>query len=512
MKSLEKKIQLLFNLFRSKKIVEAKQLNKDLIYEYPKNAFLYNTLGLIFSEEKNFNEAILTFNKGIKINPDFAPLYNNIGNVYRIKKIFDKAQDYFKKSISLDTKNPEPKNNLGNLFLELNNNEGAIYSYNQAINDDPKFFPSHYNLGIAYKNIGNFEKSKKHLNETINLKPFFFPAHRTLSQIIKYKKNDTHLKLLKKIYNDKKIKNINKTELLFALGKASEDIKDYINAFKFFKEANNIHRKYINFSISDVENKFDNIKKVFNKNFFSKSQINGNNNSTPIFIVGMPRSGTTLVEQILSSHPDVFGGDELNFIPDLIKKYFIKEKDFFNINEEISNKMSEEYISRVRKLSYNSQKVTDKLPINFMWLGLIKIILPKAKIVHCTRNPKDNCLSIFKNYFTNPQMNFAYNIDEILKFYNLYSDLMKHWSSQMLNSIYEMNYEKLIENPKLQITRLLKSCDLHWDDRCLKFYNNKRAVKTVSDSQVRKKLYKSSMNSWMNYKKNLESKFKKFKI
>ena len=147
-----------------------------------------------------------------------------------------------------------------------------------------------------------------------------------------------------------------------------------------------------------------------------------------------------------------------------------------------------------------------------MWLGLIKIILPKAKIVHCTRNPKDNCLSIFKNYFTNPQMNFAYNIDEILKFYNLYSDLMKHWSSQMLNSIYEMNYEKLIENPKLQITRLLKSCDLHWDDRCLKFYKNKRAVKTVSDSQVRKKLYKSSMNSWMNYKKNLESKFKKFKI
>ena len=153
--------------------------------------------------------------------------------------------------------------------------------------------------------------------------------------------------------------------------------------------------------------------------------------------------------------------------------------------------------------------MTDKLPINFKWIGFIKLILPNSKIVHCVRNSKDNCLSIFRNYFTNPELNFAYDLKEIISFYNFYYDLMKHWKKTLPKFIIDIKYEDLVNNPKEQIYELLKKCNLEWDANCLKFYNNKRPIKTASDTQARKKIYKGSINSWKNYEKDLKLIFRK---
>ena len=153
--------------------------------------------------------------------------------------------------------------------------------------------------------------------------------------------------------------------------------------------------------------------------------------------------------------------------------------------------------------------VSDKLPINFKWIGLIKLILPNSKIVHCIRNPKDNCLSIFKNFFPNKNLNFAYNFEEISVFYNLYDDLMKYWENVLPKFVIDIKYEDLIKNPKQQISGLLKKCNLSWNDKCLKFYNNKRPIKTASDVQARKKIYKSSIDLWKNYEKYLNDFFVK---
>jgi len=228
----------------------------------------------------------------------------------------------------------------------------------------------------------------------------------------------------------------------------------------------------------------------------------------------MPRSGTTLVEQILSSHQEVFGGDELNFMPNLIEKYFDNKakklflEDIITINRNSLKSIGQEYINDLKNISNDSERITDKLPINFKWIGLIKLILPNSKIVHCVRNPKDNCISIFKNYFNNPQLNFAYNLEEISEFYNLYNDLMKYWKKTLPKFIINIKYEKIIQNPEQQIRNLLKSCNLSWNSNCLKFYDNKRAIKTASDTQARKKIYKSSIDSWKNYEKYLGKFFK----
>jgi len=200
----------------------------------------------------------------------------------------------------------------------------------------------------------------------------------------------------------------------------------------------------------------------------------------------------------------------------LTKKNIIKGNHFYliknieNLDVKLLNKIAKNYIQTLKKISNSSEKVTDKLPINFKWIGLIKCIFPNSIIIHCIRNPKDTCFSIYKNYFVNTNLDFAYNLTDLCKYYNLYIDLMKHWKKIMPKSIIDVKYENIVNNPEKEIKKLIKSCKLNWDKNCLKFYNNKRYIKTASDTQVRRKIYKSSLDSWKNYKSDLESVFKTF--
>ena len=165
----------------------------------------------------------------------------------------------------------------------------------------------------------------------------------------------------------------------------------------------------------------------------------------------------------------------------------------------------------MKELSDNSERTTDKLPTNFLSVGFIKLILPKSKIIHCHRNPKDNCVSIFKHHFTSGKVNFAYDMNEIVQYYNLYKDLMDYWNNLLPGHVYNIKYENLINNTETEIRNLLKNCDLEWNDQCLKFYNNKRVIKTASDIQARNKIYTSSVDSWKNYEKYFKEDFAKLK-
>ena len=322
MENFNEKFQIALNLFKSKEYYKAGQLCKKLILKYPQIPILYNILGIIFTEEGKINKAILCFERGIKIDPTFAMFYNNLGNIYKQQENYIKAESYYKKSIQLGNNIPEPLNNLANLYRTLNKYDEAINCYKKAIIINPKLFISHYNLAVVYKSIGEFPKSKKHLDKVIMIEPFFCQAHRTLSQLTKYSKKNKHFNILKKIYDNPKINNLQKKELAFALGKASEDVNDFPKAFTYFRKANELHRREFTYSIKSEKEEFLNIKKVFTKKFIDKFSNYGFSDSTPIFILGMPRSGTTLVEQILSSHPKVFAGDELNFLPKIINLIF----------------------------------------------------------------------------------------------------------------------------------------------------------------------------------------------
>lgn len=509
MKNLKIEIQSLLNIYKTGNFHEAESLNKKMIQENPNEIFLHNFLGITLMAQDKLEDAIKCYENAIKIKSDYAPIYDNLGTIFKIRENYKKAEFNYKKAIKLNNSSAETYNNLGNLFFSQNKNESAISYYKKATKINSRFFVAYYNLGVTFKNIGKINDAKLNLQKTIGINPNFYPAHRILSQITKYKKNNPHFESLMKSYENIKIPKKNKTELFFAIGKAYEDLKDYKKSFDFFKEGNYLRRQNVNFILKKEINEFHILKKIFNQNLISRFKNKGHRDSTPIFILGMPRSGTTLVEQIISSHSDVYGGDELEFLPKVIQNNISSEidvsfiKKINNFSNQDFTKIGRDYIREIKKISSKSKKITDKLPINFKWIGLISVILPKSIIIHCTRNPKDVCFSIFKNYFTNKKLNFAYDLKEIVSFYKIYVDLINYWKKVLPNKIYDLSYEKLIKNPNVQIKKLIKTCDLKWEKSCIEFYKNKRPIKTNSNTQAREKLYKTSVHSWKNYEKYL---------
>ena len=254
MKNLQKKIEQLIKLYKSNNLLKAETVNAELIRSYPKVVVLYNIMGLILTDQNKINEAIKTYEKGIEINPGYAMIHNNLGSIYKSKEDYIKAESFYKRSITLDNKIPEPHNNLGSLYLTLNKFKKAISCFKESLNINPKFYVSHYNLGVLYKTIGNFKKAKKYLTKSIKLNHKFYSAHRTLSQITNYTIKDDHYLSLKKIYQNSKENSEPNADIIFALGKASEDIKDYDNSFKYYNEANDLRRKEIDFSIDKEKN------------------------------------------------------------------------------------------------------------------------------------------------------------------------------------------------------------------------------------------------------------------
>jgi len=498
MKNVNQKIQELLNLFKSKKFIDAEILAKQSIERYPNNIFLYNFLGLVLSELKRYDEAINIYKQGIKIDKNFSLFYNNLGIIYQAQGKYKKARIFYGKATKLDKKLPEVQNNLGNLSRILNNEKEAIIFFKKAINIKSSFFPAYFNLGILYKNIGEFEKARFYLSEAIKINPNLYTAHRNLSEIIKYTKDNEHLNLLIKIYNANINNSINKKEIAFALGKAFEDMNIYDKAFKYYNDGNNLHRKTFNFSIDEERIEINSIIEKFTRDFINKNKNDGNRKNTPIFILGMPRSGTTLIEQIVSSHPSVYGGDELNIMPNIINKYLRNKEDQLKFNKIDIKKMANQYLNALKNIS-KKKRVTDKLTLNFKWIGLIKLLLPNSKIIHCKRNPKDASLSIYKNYFVNSDLKYAYNLKEISDYYNLYNNLMNHWKKILPEFIYEIEYEKIIKNTESEVKKLLKNLNLNWNKKCLEFYKSKRTVKTASDTQIRNKIYKSSVDSWKKF-------------
>ena len=510
MEILKKKIQKAVNKFKSGDLLEAEKLSKALIESNPKIVFLYNLLGLISVDLKKIDKALNYYEEGIKIDDTDANLYNNIGVLlfnYKYESNTKQIEFNYKKSILLNDNNPEAYNNLGNFYKSLNKIEDAINNYKKSSDLNPKFYFALFNLASLYVSCGKINEAKKELLKVLDLAPNYILAHRLLNRITIYSNESEHLKTLNKLHKqiDDNDDN-NKMLLSFSLGKAFEDTKSFDKSFAFYKEANAISRKNITFSTKSEKLKFNKIKKFFTSNIFNKYKNLGYNDFSPIFIVGMPRSGTTLVEQILSSHPNVYGCDEIEFIPEIISKnskildlLFSKPSSPSDLKENEFKKMGKDYIYKINKLSNFSKRTTDKLPTNFLSIGFIKLILPKSKIVHCYRNPKDNCMSIYKNYFSSGKLKFSSDLIEIVEYYNLYKDLMNFWKDTIPDFIYDIKYEHIVDETELQVKKLLKNCELKWNDNCLNFDQNKRQIKTASDVQARKKIYKTSVESWKNY-------------
>jgi len=480
--------------------------NKTL--DLDKSDFVYFELGVFYFINNDYKNSGYYISKAVQVNPNLAEGYFYLGLIYQKASKIYLAIESFDEAIKHKPDYASAHNNLGTLYLELNKTDEAIYYFNQAIKFNKKLFIAYSNLAQAYLVTGDFEKVRSALDRCLNIKPEDGESHRLLSVINKYKsKDDEHYKQMDDLISSlNNLDENSKMHLYFALSKASEDIKDYKNSAKFLVIGNSLRRKNFNYNIQyDIE-QFFLIKENFNKYFFNQHKDAGYKSSKPIFIVGMPRSGTTLIEQIISSHPDVYGAGELEFLANIINEYFkdLDPKLFFNklkkSNSDIFTHIGEDYLNSVLKLNKDRKFITDKMPVNFRLIGFIKLALPNAKIVHCCRSAQDTCLSIYKNYFGKNVMPWAYDQLELATYYNQYKDLMNFWNQVLPNTIYDVYYEKLINDQENETKKLIKHCGLTWNDSCLDFHKNTRAVGTASVNQVRQKIYSSSLKLWENYK------------
>jgi len=360
----------------------------------------------------------------------------------------------------------------------------------------------------TFLSLGDFKNALKHLDQINDLDPTFTRSDKMKSVLVNYKEEDGHLKSMKLKLDNLNLNDDQKIYLYFGISKAFEDCKNFEESFKYIQLGNNLKFKNSNYNIKFDTDKIEKIQKIFDKIDFDYLS-NKDEKLKPIFIIGMPRSGTSLVEQIISSHHKVQGLGELNFFNNVANKEFL-EKNIFNhhdLNIENIKFITKKFNSILKNFNIITEKFTDKTLLNFYWVGLIKLCYPNAKIIHCTRNPKDNLLSIYKNLFDH-EGGWCYNEENLVQYYKIYNKIIDYWKTKIPNFISDIKYEDLINEPKLHIKNLLKYCDLEWDDNCLEFYKNKNSIKTLSVKQARNQIYKSSVDSFKNYKSVSKDLFK----
>ena len=408
---------------------------------------------------------------------------------------------------------------IGDYYTRINDFPNAIKFLEKANKLSKNNIKILLYLAGAYRSLGKFDKSINLYYEIIKLDHKNTIAHRLISSLTNYKKNKEHLFKMEELAKNEKLEKDEYINLYFALGKAYSDVEDYESSFKYYNLGNKYKKEISNFNFSILSEHFKQIRNVFKSLNFSKIKKKKDSRKI-LFICGMPRSGTTLVEQIISTHDKVYGGGELQFFPQIINKYFVKnyELNLDKILNEINNNknnIAEEYFRMLKNHNTKKEFITDKMLQNFKWIGIIKIFLPNSKIIHCHREPKDNFLSIYRNNFNDPSMNWTNNEKDIILYYEFYRELMDYWDEKFPDDILHLKYENLIDNYNYEIKRILEYCELSNDNKCYEFYNFKKTpIQTASALQARKPIYKTSLNSfnlYSKYLKNFSEYFKKIK-
>ena len=515
----------------------------------PNNEKIYNNLGNIEKELRNFDSAIKYYKKAIEIQPNNANAYYNLGNVYKELKNFNEALKNYYKATSIKSDYFYAYYSSGNIEQQLGNFENAKKFYKKTLEIEPNHVSAYNNLGLAMSKLGEFSDSIKYFSKAIEIKPNHVGAHINLGLILtelgKFSKAiniyeaaikhepenlncyyylsnlkkeilDLHLKKkIEKILSKREITKINLVYGNFLLSKYKFNEKNYneemeclIKAHSNYLLSIEEHKKEISYWLNESSK----TKNIMNQDEISEVYKKETNNIKPIFIIGVPKCGSTLIEKIITSGPKKLPtGEETSVLSSIFKKNQIYEKSSLNL--EILKNFREEIIKKyTSKKLINSESnfiFTDKSLENFLFLDLIKIIFPKAKVINCQRDPISSIISIFKSNLTG--LPWAHNLEHIFKYFDIYFNKMKYYQKKMPDFIYNLNLENFVNEPVAESKKLMNFCELSWDVKCLEYYKREDLIsKTTSNIQIRKAIYKNSTKKYEPYKKIIEKYNKKY--
>tara|TARA_B100000965_G_scaffold381602_1_gene379216 strand:+ start:3100 stop:4731 length:1632 start_codon:yes stop_codon:yes gene_type:complete len=491
---------IIFSDLNTKNFIKAEQLIKKAIIQNNTSEFNYILGNILKIQDKN-HEAIIAYKKSILLNKDFSEAYNNLANVQKKIEYFDDALLNYKNAIRTNENNLEAYYNLANLFKSLKNYEDANKNYKKVIQLNPNFSDAYNNIGTIYSILGKFNDAKEFYIKSIKINKYFAEPYKNYVQLCKINEQDEVFKDLKEIVKKKDLNEEQKEVFFYSISKAYLDVGNNDLAFKYLNSANKLKIIKLNYSLNGEKKEFNKIKKFFSNKELLIQRNFKENQITPIFILGMPRSGTSLIEQIISNHSQVHGAGELDLLPISVKN---SNWDNSNDNEKILQKIRNEYLEKISLIS-KKKYITDKLPGNFKRIGFILSALPNSKIIHLQRNPMAVCWSNYKSNFNSIGMGFTLDQKYTAEYYLLYEDIMKFWNELYSEKIINVNYENLVENFEEEVKKLFDKLKLKWEKQLYDFHKNERPVETASLMQVRSKIYKKSSEQWKNYKKYLTS-------
>ena len=497
-------------------------------------------MGAVLVEDERPDEAIPPLMKVLQVYPESPEALCNLGLSYFKRDEFDKADTLLRRSLQNRLGYPEALIGLSRVCHELDNLDeaesllmeatekapekadawcqlGSIYTeqgqadlaqaaYQRALAADAKCAEALTGLANLKLEAGDIKEAVVDLEAALEIDPDNLGARFHLTQAQKVKKGDSNLAVLEaKAASNETLSNDKRISLHYALGKGYDDLKQYDKAFPHFLEGAKLKRSKLQYSAEADAERTDRIINLFTPEWVSRLQGAGNLDATPVFVMGMPRSGTTLTEQIIASHPQAYGAGELRDLLEVAQQPLAGQPvlpfpdNLQGLDQSTLTQWGSDYLARLRTHSPDALRITDKMPANYMALGLISLILPNAKIIHVKRNPVDTCLSCFTRLF-NRHQDATYDLAELGRHYRNYERLMQHWRSILPEGAFiDVQYEDIVTDMEGQARRLIDYVGLEWHEACLDFHKTKRSVRTASVTQVRQPIYKTSVERWRHY-------------
>ena len=473
----------------------------------PKHAVAMSNLARALARMDQDDEALKLARKACKLAPELAEAQFTLATLLTKAEQDADAVDAFQKAIQLGDKTAQTYAMMARAQGVLRRDEDALENFAKAIKIDPDYAFAYSRRASLMQTQGDFEAAEADFRKAIELEPNNGETYRTFSASHKFSADDPLIARMKDRYADKSLGDTNRMNLGFALSKAMDDCKEYDQVFPYLNDANALMRKAYPYDVNTRAIEIEKIKDAFRNLDYAAFEGAGDDSFAPIFVTGMPRSGTTLVEQILASHSTVTGAGEIGeFSREAYKLIGTADGPFHavsGISKGTLKQLGTHYAEYMRALFPDADRITDKSIQTYTFMGFVKLALPRAHVVVVRRDPRDNLLSIYKNVFREGTHGYAYNLRDLGIYYKLFEEMIEFWRAELPGYFHEIQYDALTANPEEEARKLLAACDLEWEDDCLNFHQTKRRVETLSVYQVRQPIYRSSVKAWERYKDDL---------
>ena len=496
-------------LERDGEIGQAEDIYRNILRTYPEHVEAMRKLAGIATKNREHKDAEIFLKQAVKVAPDYARAWLDL-SVTQLD--LDKNEEAIASAAQLVELSPEVVDAhlaMGNALARTDRAASAALSYQKALDIAPDHAGAFSGLGQQLKTVGRQEEAIEVYRRCIESNPKNAEPYWSLANMKTFRFDDDDVDAMRSLLDDNDLDDEGRVQLCNALGFAFEARAEFDTAFSYFQRGNEKRRESEIYDPVQTEVATSSQIKVFNDAFIRDAQGHGDTDSSPIFIVGLPRSGSTLIEQILASHSQVEGTHELsdlamavNSIPKM-KKHDRFPENLLGLKQQMWTKLGDTYLQRTKKYRRGSPRFIDKNPNNFIYIGMIHLMLPNAKIINARRNPMDSCFGSYKQLFARGQ-SFTYDLTEIGEYYLQYQRLMDHWQQVLPGRVLDVKYEDVVSDLSTQVGRILEYCELPFEQACVDFHQTERAVKTASSEQVRQPIYSSSVDLWKRYESHLD--------